>query len=148
MIKPGSLGVRSAKGLSLIEVCLAIAIVAIIFTHLSFIFDQGYSFLRKTRLSRLAFFLAEEEMERLLDSRAVDDPDDGWNITTKTAFDPPFAAFQRQISIDKTASSVATACGGTGCGGRLAEVNVTVYWNGTSGEQSFSLVSLVSNATH
>ena len=95
MIKPKfpSLRSRSSNGLSLIEVCLAIAILAIIFTNLSFIFDQGYLFLRKTRLSRQAFFLAEEKIEELLSADVVNDPD-GYN-ETKYWLDPPFEAFQR-----------------------------------------------------
>jgi len=147
MIKPKfpSLRSRSSNGLSLIEVCLAIAILAIIFTNLSFIFDQGYLFLRKTRLSRQAFFLAEEKIEELLSADVVNDPD-GYN-ETKYWLDPPFEAFQRSVSVSKTAASL-TSCGGAGapvgCDGKLAEVNVTIYWNGTSGEQNFSLVSLVS----
>jgi len=151
-VKYSGLRVRSSNGLSLIEVCLAIAILAIIFTNLSFIFDQGYMFLRKTRLSRQAFFLAEEKMEELLHENTVNSPTN----EAKARLDSPFEAFQRSVSIDLlNAASLRSVCCTSpgvgcvlGCGSRLAEVNVTIYWNGTSGEQSFSLVSLVSSATH
>jgi len=152
MLKLKSLGLRprSSNGLSLIEVCLAIAILAIIFTNLSFIFDQGYLFLRKTRLSRQAFLLAEERMEELLHENTVDSPNTYNETKGLKPYDPPFEAFKREVIINKTATSV-LGCGGpgvaAGCEGRLAEVNVTIYWNGTSGEQSFSLVSLVANST-
>lgn len=137
---------RPSNGLSLIEVCLAIAILAVIFANLSFIFNQGYLFLRKTRLSRQAFFLAEERMEYLLIANAVNDPD-SFNVTPKQPVGAPFEAFQYEVSIKNDTSAV-LSCTGGGCGGKLAEVNVTIYWNGTSGEQNFSLVSLVSNAGH
>lgn len=136
---------RSSNGLSLIEVCLAIAILALIFANLSFIFDQGYLFLRKTRLSRQAFFLAEERMEELLNSGTVDTPG-SFREGKGSPYGPPYQAFQREVKIDIPAPSVVSdgGCAGpvVGCSD-TAEVNVTIYWNGASGEQSFSLVSLV-----
>ena len=57
----------SKKGFSLIEVSLAIAILALVLSGMLGIFGQGYLYLKKTRERVVAYSLAKEALERYYD---------------------------------------------------------------------------------
>ncbi|MCX5708735.1 MAG: prepilin-type N-terminal cleavage/methylation domain-containing protein [Candidatus Omnitrophica bacterium] len=131
------LRVKSFRGLSLIEVCVAIAIMAIILVSLSGIFNQGYRFLRKTRMNHLACLLAQEQMENLTHEYIFPSPGSFNNVEN-------LGDFTRQvILICPAAQGSDPAVNAT-----LAEISVTVSWQGQSGVQSFTLTSMVSNLAH
>jgi prepilin-type N-terminal cleavage/methylation domain-containing protein len=129
---------KSSQGLSLIEVCVAIAIVAIILTSLSGMFNQGYRFMRKTRLSQMACLLAQEKMEQLMHEYIFA------SINSYNASEPLPLNFTRQVKVTYPASEGSAP----GVNATMAQVNVTVSWPGQLGVQNFTLISLVSNLTH
>lgn len=133
--------IRFLNGLSLIEVCLAIAILAVIFISLSGIFNQGYRFLRKTKLRNMACFLAQEKMEVFLHNSTFL----LGNNSSVMNLSAPYQDFRGEINITSPASGEGSM---PGVDATLARINVTIYWNGTSGEQNFSLTSLVANLPH
>jgi prepilin-type N-terminal cleavage/methylation domain-containing protein len=130
--------VKSFQGLSLIEVCVAIAILAIILTSLSGIFNQGYRFLRKTRMTHLACLLAQEQMERLMHDNIF--PFLGSLNRTVSLGDD----FRGQVNVTSPASEPSDPA----IQAFLAEIKVMVFWQGQSSEQNFTLTSLVNNLTH
>jgi prepilin-type N-terminal cleavage/methylation domain-containing protein len=138
--------IKTFQGLSLIEVCVAIAILAIILVSLSGIFNQGYRFLRKTRMNYFACFLAQEQMENLTHQYIFPllDADRGCFNRTVTSLGGPSQNFTRQVNI----SYPATVGSVPAVRANLAEINVTVSWRGQTGVQNFTLVSLVANMTH
>ncbi|MDD5729547.1 MAG: hypothetical protein PHN57_00250 [Candidatus Omnitrophica bacterium] len=114
------------KGLSLVEVCLAMAILVTIVAVMAHSINEGYSYLRKTRLLTIGQFLAQEAMEENCTWPAV---------AAARAAVPGFSGFDRQITV------VTPALGYND----LAQVQVSVYWQGDKGEQSFVLKTYVAN---
>jgi Tfp pilus assembly protein PilV len=141
--KPPELRRTSLSGLSLIEVCIAIVVLAVILTSLSSVFNQGYRFLRKTRLSQTACFLAQEKMEQLLHNNATFDYLATIN-GTENPLPAPFQNFWRTVNVTSPAAAGTNAT----VNASLALINVKVYWQGQRGQQNFTLISLVSNTTH
>ena len=133
--------VKSFQGLSLIEVCVAIAIVAIILTSLSGIFNQGYRFLRKTRMNHLACLLAQKQIENLTHENIFSHLG---SLNGTGTLGAPFQDFSGQVNVTCPASEPSDPA----VRAYLAEINVTVSWQGQSGVQNFTLTSLVSNLTH
>jgi len=60
------------KALSLIEVCISIAIITIILASIVNIYTQGYRNLRKSRVNTAVYNLARQVMEQYLDWDALD----------------------------------------------------------------------------
>jgi prepilin-type N-terminal cleavage/methylation domain-containing protein len=131
------------RGLSLVEVCIAIAILAILLSSLSGIFNQGYRFLRKTRMTHLACFLAQQEMEKLMHNYTVEILKNGGSLNSSANLNPPFENFMGQVNITYPSSE-----GNSSIQPYLAQINVTVSWPGQSGVQNFTLISLVNNLSH
>jgi prepilin-type N-terminal cleavage/methylation domain-containing protein len=129
------------RGLSLIEVCVAIAILAIILVSLSGIFNQGYRFLRKTRMNHLACLLAQDQMENLMNEYIFADISSFNGNATLSA---PFQDFNGQVNISYPASGGSNS----DVNANLSRVNVTISWQGQSGVQNFTLTTLVCNFTH
>jgi hypothetical protein len=133
---------RPSQALSLIEVCLAIVILSLILISLSSVFTQGYRFLRKTRMSNMACFLAQEKMEDFLHNSTIDQSRGNYIGT----LDPPYQDFRGTVNVIYPASGYGN---NSTVEGYMALVNVTIFWQGQSGqEQNYSLSSLVTNLTH
>jgi Tfp pilus assembly protein PilV len=126
------------KGLNLIEVVIATFLYLIIMVSLLNVFNQGYRFLRKSRMAQTAYFLAQEKMEEVLTGSVFPGP--GSHNETRANV-TNFTDLQRQVNFTCPPAWLNSSYSG------LAAVNVTVYWQGQQGEQSFSLLSLVSNLT-
>ena len=133
--------IKLFQGLSLIEVCVAIAILAIILVSLSGIFNQGYRFLRKTRMNNLACFLAQQQIENLTHEYIFADID-SFNGTMNLS--DSIHNFTGQVNISYPVSESAHS----EVNANLSQINVTVSWQGQSGVQNFTLTTLVSNFTH
>ncbi len=140
--KSNDLPTKRLNGLSLVEVSIAIAILAVILVSLSSVFTQGYRFLRKTRMSHLACFLAQEKMEQFLHNSTFDYLG---SINGSQNLAAPYQDFNGTVNVTYPA---------TGAGSNatvdsyLARINVTVSWQGQKGVQNLTLTSLVSNLAH
>jgi prepilin-type N-terminal cleavage/methylation domain-containing protein len=138
-------GIKSFQGLSLIEVCIAIAILAIVLVSLSGIFNQGYRFLRKARMNHLACLLAQEQMENLTNEYIFTDLNANIDYFNQTeVLSGPFQGFNRTVNVTYWASEGSDPL----VREDLAQINVTVSWQGQSGVQNYNLTSLVVNYTH
>jgi prepilin-type N-terminal cleavage/methylation domain-containing protein len=140
---PKGLSERSSNGLSLIEVCIAIAILAVMLTSFSGIFNQGYRFLRKARMNNLACLLAQEQMEKLLHNSSF-----SYLGSINGATQPlsaPYQDFSGQVNITYPATGEGSS---SSVDANLTRITVTIYWQGQSGQQNLTLTSLVSNLPH
>jgi len=128
---------ENSRGLNLVELMIAIVITVFIAMSLMSIFAQGYRNLRKARMRQAAYFLAQEKIEMLSDGDYVaSELAAGHSLNESKAYlSAPFADFQREVSVINPDPSTGDS--------NLSLVNVTVYWNGTQGEQNFSLSTLV-----
>jgi len=140
--KSDLLPAKRINGLSLIEVCLATVILAIILASLSSVFTQGYRFLRKTRMSHLACFLAQEQMEKLLDNSTFSYLG---SINGSQSLTAPYQDFNGTVNITFPVSGVGS---NATVDSYLARINVTVSWQGQKGIQNLTLTSLLSNLQH
>ena len=130
------------QGLSLIEVCVAIAILAILLVNLSAVFNQGYRLLRKSKLSAMASFLAQDKMEELMHNRTFSLLG---SVNNTTVLSAPYQDFTRQVNVTKPAAILGA---NATVNSTLAQINVKVSWNGSGGQRNFTLTSLVSNLSH
>jgi len=116
------------KGLSLIEVVPAIAILMAILLSMTGIFSQGYRYLRKSRMQTVACALAQEKVE----AQSVWPPsssNEAYGTITG------FLNFRRVCAVANDPTYPTS----------LRSITVTVFWQGEKGEQSLTLVSLVAN---
>jgi hypothetical protein len=98
--------------------------------------------LRKTRLNAVAGFLAQEKMEELMHNRTFSFLG---SVNNSTALDAPYQNFTRQVNVTNPAavSGASPAINST-----LAQINVTVSWQGQGGQKNITLYSLISNLSH
>jgi prepilin-type N-terminal cleavage/methylation domain-containing protein len=128
---------RRKKGLSLIESIIATAILAIILVSVFAIFQQGYAYMRKTRMSTTAYFLAQSKLEEFYDSSFIFEP--SGQVRTdfgEASFPPPYDNYNWSATFTNHPGYTDP---------ELAEVNVTVYWQGRTGQRSVSLITLMGN---
>ena len=116
---------KTKNSFSLIEVCISIVVITTILVSMLLIINQGYRQLRSSRLRTIACFLAQEKMEANYKWQPNADSED-----YETIID--FPDFKR----------VCTVVNGPITPTELKKITVTVYWQGQSGEQSLSIVSL------
>ena len=126
-------------GFSLMELVVAVAMFAVMVVSLLGIFAKGYLYARKMRMAAQAHFFAQQLIEEYFNESLVFST--ASNITETPCSDPNFnytINFTHPLYVPEDGYSHP----------RLAEVNVTVYWHGQTGQQrSFSLVTYIANST-
>lgn len=123
------------KGFSLIEICIAIALLAIILGFMLKIFSQGYRYVRKSKLQTVACFLAQEKTEE----NSVWPPPDGTGTHTEDYGSiADFPDFKRVVVIADDPIPTLPA-------GSLKQLDVTVYWQGERGQRSLTLRTMIAN---
>jgi prepilin-type N-terminal cleavage/methylation domain-containing protein len=126
------------KGLNLIEVAISLAIFAVIIVSILNIFSQGYRYLRKNRMDFIACFLAQEKMEGLLNASYVfSNP-----ANMSKAAVSNFTDFQIGVNFTSPPQGFSSPYYDN-----LAQINVTVYWQGQTGEQNFTLATYLANVS-
>jgi prepilin-type N-terminal cleavage/methylation domain-containing protein len=106
------------RGLSLVESIVATAILAIILVSVFAIFQQGYVYMRKTRMATTAYFLAQSKLEESYNQTYVFSGGGlRANNTTQEAFPGNYSGYS-------WTRTFAMQSGYTD----LAVINVTVYW--------------------
>jgi Tfp pilus assembly protein PilV len=119
------------RGYSLVEVCISIIILTVIFASMMAVFSQGSRYLRKDRQRSVGLMLAYGMMENLTATGYVFSGD---RNQTKTALAAPFQRFQSMVNV----TAVPGPAG-------LAEINVTIFWQGEQGERNVSVNTFASN---
>jgi type II secretory pathway pseudopilin PulG len=109
------------KALSLIEVCIATGILVILLAAILNSVNQGYRYLRKTRLQTVASFLAQEAMELKF----------SWNTATNDTLNTvtSFPDFQREVIVSNAPWYV----------GRLRKIQVNVNWQENGATKTLTL---------
>lgn len=112
-------------GLSLIEVIVALAVLAAVLTGVTQVFHQGQTHVRGAGMSVVAVNLARAKMENLSDSAfaGLADSDEAYNSI------PGFGDYRRQTRIAPVS--------GYGVS-ELRRIDVTVYWDQDNRQVSLS----------
>lgn len=109
------------KGLSLIEVTVAVAILALVFGGMLGVFWQGFNTGEESKRRTIAYSLAKEGLER----KSTFSP---WPPTSESrAGVSGFSGFEREVAV---------TCPYLG-NNDLARIRITVWWNNGSRNQSF-----------
>lgn len=122
------------KGLSIIEVFVAIAISGILIVFIMDISGQADANLRRTRMKIIAYCLAQEKMEEKSDWASASTGTTTENYGTISGF----SDFRRICTVtnDPTNEGILG----------LRGINVTVYWFGRGNiETSFALNSMIAD---
>lgn len=113
------------KAFSLIEIVIAIAILALILGGMTAIFSQGYLYLRKVRYKTIALALLQEKLEE----------ESHWPPTSSSegyGSISGYADFRREVTVSDYLYP-----------GQLKKVTVSVWWD--SDKNSKSISTLVGN---
>jgi hypothetical protein len=129
---------RQKNGLSLIEATVATLILAIILISVLGIFQQGYYYMRKVQRSATAYFLAQSIFEEWCWPGEIFPNPGSHNSTTQKNFTSPYNEYNWTMTF-------ITPPAGLAGHNNLTQMNVTVYWQGLSGQRSVSLVTLLGN---
>jgi prepilin-type N-terminal cleavage/methylation domain-containing protein len=112
------------KGFSLIEVAVAVIILALILTGVTGIFWQGFAQAKKAQDDTIAMNLARERIETLSNASSL--PTDGVIVEDYGSISG-FPAFKRRtLVIDAGAVN-----------GELKQIFVTVYWDADARSQTY-----------
>lgn len=112
---------KNKHGFSIIEIAIALAVLALIFGGMMSVLDRGFLAARKTNKRTTAYSLLREKLEEKF-STAVWPP-----VSEAQAAVPGFTGFQRSVTVTNPYLGF----------GSLALINVTVLWD--SGAQSQSI---------
>jgi Tfp pilus assembly protein PilV len=115
----------SDNGLSIVEVCISIAILAIILVPVAGIFTQGYRYLRNIRERAAAYSLARGILEEYSDWTKVTNPPE---FSQTTAINNINYIWNLNIS------------NATGYNGQLKQLNLTITWPGWP-QKRFNIVT-------
>lgn len=130
------------KGLSLIEVCISIAIVAIVLASMVGIFSQGYKYLRKSRVNTAVYNLANQLIEQYSNWATLDRLDSGAcatdGIVVNTTVGSPYSPTNQPACVtlafntiplnNVTYTPTLTIADGPTNPTELKQIGVTISW--------------------
>lgn len=119
------------KGLTFIEVMIALSILVIGVLAILNVFPVAFSFEAGNQLETQGVFLAQEKIEEILSNSYEDIP----IVNTLEELSAPFERFERKTVIDYVDSNLETAPDDTG----LKMIKVKVYWDSPFGRTRDSL---------
>ncbi len=140
--------INRRKYFTLIEIAISITLILTIVLFMMSVFSQGYRYMHKTKMHAIACFLVQEKLEDLSSGSAHPElfttPNPGVPCPPNCKVVPPdeirssvsgFSSFDREVEV---------TCPYLGFN-NLAKVEVTVFWQGESGERSFKVDTLIAN---
>lgn len=131
---------RGAKGFSLIEVAVAIALLALVFGGTLAVFDRGAIASRRTQQQAAAYSLARSFLEQYSDWNSLDILDGSLNgvVTNNTYVNPPAPAALNNIAYTP---SLAVSDGPTNPT-QLKRLDITVSWTDGAIARSITIATL------
>lgn len=134
---------RTKRGFSIIEIAIALALLALVLGGTLSVLDRGFSSARKTRQSAIAYSLIREKLEEFSSSTYPSlffTPNPSCPCPPYTA--PPDEARAAVSGFTGYDREVDVTCPYLGFN-NLARITVTVWWN--NGAQSQSISTLKAN---
>lgn len=123
---------KKEKGLSLIEVCLSLAVLVLVLGGLIGIFAEGHSISAKVKARTIVHNLLKEKLEELYITAAA-------FFTTPDVYDEARAAVAGFTGFEREVNVTSPYLGRT----QLAHIQVTVWWD--NGTQSQTVETIKAN---
>ncbi len=128
----------ASAGFTLLEVMVALAVLAVGIAAVLELFGGGLRLMTKSSRRTQAVVYAQNVMDRLLAQSTLDDGDDGGRFPGGFSW----RARVNEIRPDDDASALQQKSQNQTEFFRLKQINVEVYWSEGVGEQSYALRSL------
>jgi Tfp pilus assembly protein FimT len=134
---------KSSKGLTLVEILLAIAILAYVILGLAGMFNYITRATRANEFATLATSYARERMEDIKNRSFDSIPQGTWTVDQSALGQSGKMLFTRQVSVDYM-DIMAGSLIVSGTPTDLKRVTVTVIWYERNGNKQVVLTSLIS----